>query len=79
MFQLPLEMQAKVASYMKLESESECNVGSKKYQILPTNDDETLLTSSLSTHSLGEWFYAFPVFLGIPSTLILQIITKTVK
>lgn len=39
---LPLEMQSKIASYMKLdvsESESNGNLTKGKYQILPTNDD----------------------------------------
>jgi hypothetical protein len=48
--QLPLEMQSKVTSYMKLNpsaSESECSNGNMtkgKYQILPTNEDESFVT-----------------------------------
>lgn len=65
-FQLPLEMQSKVASYMKLDSQSdsECSVGNLtkgKYQILPTNDDEAPLTGShyspasvINNNSLGK-------------------------
>lgn len=45
--QLPLETQSKVASYMKLDcqSDSECsggNLSKAKYQILPTTDEDAL-------------------------------------
>lgn len=53
--QLPLEMQSKVASYMKLDaSDSECSNGNLtkgKYQILPTNEDETFP----AINGLGEF------------------------
>jgi hypothetical protein len=43
MFQLPLEVQAKVAAYMKFGgTDTECsneNPAKGKYQILPTNED----------------------------------------
>lgn len=67
LLKLPLEMQSKVATYMKLDSvsDSECSgIPSKaKYHILPTNDDEATLTacrfpsnSAISIQSLGETF-----------------------
>jgi hypothetical protein len=47
LLQLPLEMQSKVASYMKLDAQSDSeHTGIRntkgKYQILPTNDDEAM-------------------------------------
>lgn len=67
--QLPLEMQSKVTSYMKLDSSSEtecCNAGNLtkgKYHILPTNDDEASLStchfppgSVISSNGLGKDF-----------------------
>lgn len=65
-FQLPLEMQSKVTSYMKIDSQSdsECSVGNStraKYQILPTNDDDSPLAANqfpsasvVSSHALGK-------------------------
>lgn len=57
--QLPLETQSKVATYMKLDcqSDSECSVGNlskAKYQILPTTDEDVLGTSLENKFRIGQ-------------------------
>ncbi|CRK86236.1 CLUMA_CG000174, isoform A [Clunio marinus] len=58
---LPLEMQSKVSSYMKLDSQSDSesstgNLTKGKYQILPTNDEDA--------HLSGKNFIQTPIALN---------------
>lgn len=73
-------MQSKVASYMKLDSQSdsECSIGNLtkgKYHILPTNDDEVPLTAchfspaSVNNNGLGNVASSF-MSLSSPAKLL---------